>query len=47
MTWKEKILQTLKKATDKIVEIDLDKKTITYNKVNNKRGIVSSFLKVS
>jgi hypothetical protein len=32
MTWKEKVLQTLKKAKDKVVEIDLDKKTITYNK---------------
>jgi type I restriction enzyme M protein len=39
MTWKEKVLQTLKKAKDKVVEIDLDKKTITYNKVNNPRGI--------
>jgi len=39
MTWKEKVLQTLKKAKDKVVEIDLDKKTITYNKVNNPRGV--------
>lgn len=39
MTWKEKVLQTLKKAKDKVVEIDLDKKIITYNKVNNPRGI--------
>ncbi|MFZ1593853.1 MAG: N-6 DNA methylase, partial [Chitinophagales bacterium] len=39
MNWKEKILQTLKKAKDKVVEIDFDKKTIIYNKVNNPRGI--------
>lgn len=39
MTWKEKVLQTLKKAKDKVVEIDLDKKTIIYNKINNPRGI--------
>ena len=39
MTWKEKIIQTLKKAKDKVVEIDLDKKTIVYNKINNPRGI--------
>jgi type I restriction enzyme M protein len=39
MTWKEKVLQTLKKAKDKVVEIDLDKKTIAYNKINNPRGI--------
>jgi hypothetical protein len=31
MTWKEKVIQTLKKAKDKVVEIDLDNKTITYN----------------
>ena len=39
MNWKEKVIQTLKKAKDKVVEIDLDKKAITYNKVNNPRGI--------
>lgn len=39
MTWKEKVIQTLKKAKDKVVEIDLDKKTITYNKIINPRGI--------
>jgi len=39
MTWKEKVLQTLNKAKDKVVEIDIDKKTITYNKINNPRGI--------
>lgn len=39
MTWKEKVIQTLKKTKDKVVEIDLEKKTITYNKINNPRGI--------
>src|ERR1035437_1426744 len=39
MTWKEKVIQTLKKAKDKVVEIDLDKKTITYNKIINPRRI--------
>lgn len=39
MTWKEKVIQTLKKAKDKVVDIDLDKKIITYNKIHNSRGI--------
>lgn len=39
MTWKEKVIQTLKKAKDKVVVIDLDKKIITYNKIINPRGI--------
>ena len=39
MTWKEKIIKTLKNAKAKVVEIDFDKKTITYNKINNPRGI--------
>jgi type I restriction enzyme M protein len=39
MTWKEKVLQTLNKAKDKVVVIDVDKKTITYSKINNPRGI--------
>lgn len=39
MNWKEKVVQTLKKAKDKVVDIDLDKKIITYNKINNPRGI--------
>ena len=39
MTWKEKVVQTLKKAKDKVVEIDLEKKTILYSKINNPRGI--------
>ena len=39
MTRKEKILQTLKNAKDRVVEIDIDKSTITYNKINNPRGI--------
>lgn len=37
--WKEKIVQILKTAKDKVVEIDLDNKTVTYNKINNPRGI--------
>jgi type I restriction enzyme M protein len=39
MTWKEKVIQILKKAKDKVVDIDLDKKIITYNKIHNPRGI--------
>ncbi|GFE62434.1 N-6 DNA methylase [Geobacter sp. AOG2] len=39
MTWKDKVLKSIKKSKDKVVEIDLDKKLITYNKINNPRGI--------
>ncbi|MBI2966467.1 MAG: restriction endonuclease subunit M [Bacteroidetes bacterium] len=39
MNWKEKALQTIRKAKDKVVEIDLEKKSITYFKINNPRGI--------
>jgi type I restriction enzyme M protein len=39
MNWQEKVIQILNKSKDKVVEIDLDKKTITYKKINNPRGI--------
>ena len=39
MNWKEKVIQTLKKAKDKVVEIDLENKTITYFKIANRRGV--------
>jgi type I restriction enzyme M protein len=39
MTWKEKVIQKIRSAKDKVVDIDPDKKVITYSKINNPRGI--------
>lgn len=39
MNWQEKIIKTINSAIDKVVEIDYEKKTIIYNKINNPRGI--------
>src|SRR5580658_1410320 len=39
MNWKEKVVQELDKAKDKVVELDLTKKTVTYHKISNPRGI--------
>lgn len=39
MDWKEKVLQKIRSAKDKVVEIDLDKKIVTYSKIANPRNV--------
>jgi len=39
MNWQDKVIQTIKKSKDKVVEIDPEKKSVIYNKINNPRNI--------